>query len=300
MDTYVHQHGRIGDMILCNGLIRYLLKKKYKKNKIFIFCRSRNLKSVNFMYRDEKRIKIIPFNESLKLNDEKLLAKYEIDKVRNIIEKIKLKKKINFIKIGFENYHRIKETNPDKSFPWPCDIVFYKQFNIPFKYRFLNSYWKRDKKSEKKLFKKLVGINQPYAFVHDDKDRNFIIDEKNINPNLKIIRNDKKELIFNFGLILERAKEIHIMESSFRQIIEVLNTKNKKLYLYKGRGGEHSIELFNRKKKIWIGTSKKWKIIKKNIDLNKKKKNIINIFMFLISRVNQKIIYYLSIFKLGA
>ena len=294
MDIYIHQHGRLGDMILCNGLIRYLLKKKYKKNKIYIFCRSRHLKAVTFMYRDQKRIKLIPFNENLNLKDEKLLAKYESIKVRNVIEEIKLKKKIKYISIGFENYHKTAELNPDKNFPWPCDIVFYKQFNIPFKHRFLNSYWKKNNKSEKKLFKRLVGVNQPYAFVHDDKDRNFIIDTKNINPNFKIIKNDKKELIFNFGLILEHANEIHIMESSFRQIIEVLNTKNKKLYLYKGRSGEHSIDLYNKNKKKWIGTSKKWKIIKQNIELNKQKKNIINFFMFIISRLNQKIIYYLS------
>ena len=84
------------------------------------------------------------------------------------------------------------------------------------------------------------------------------------------------------------------MESSFRQVIEVLNTKNKKLYLYKGRGGEHAIDLYNKRKKKWIGTSKKWKIINKNIDLNKQKKNITGILEFLISRLNQKIIYYLS------
>ena len=109
-----------------------------------------------------------------------------------------------------------------------------------------------------------------------------------------IIRNDKKELIFNFGLILERAKEIHIMESSFRQIIEVLNTKNKKLYLYKGRSGEHSIDLYNKNTRKWVGTSKKWKIIKQNIELNRQKKNIINFFMYIVSRLNQKIIYYFS------
>ena len=294
MDTYIHQHARLGDMILCNGLIRNILEKKNKKDKIYIFCRSRHLKSVKFMYRDEKRIKIIPLNESSKLNDEKLLAKYEFNKVRKIIEEIESRKKINFIRIGFENYHKTKNLNPDKSFPWPCDIVFYKQFNIPFKYRFSKCYWKRDKKSEKRLFQKLVNINQPYVFVHDDVDRKFLIDTKNINPNFKIIKNDKKELIFNFALILEHAKEIHIMESSFRQIIEVLNTKNKKLYLYKGRRGEHSIELYNKNKKKWVGTSKKWKIIKQNIELNKRKNNIINFFMFIISRLNQKIIYYLS------
>ncbi len=269
-------------------------KKKSKNEKIYLFCRSRHLKSVKFMYRDQKRIKLISFNENPNLNDEKLLAKYEINKAIHIVDKEKSKKKLNFIKIGFENYQKVKNLNPDKNFPWPCDIVFYKQFNIPFKYRFTKSYWKRDRKSEKRLFDKLVGNNKPYAFVHDDKDRNFSIDTKNINPNLKIIRNDNKELIFNFGYIIEHAKEIHIMESSFRQIIEVLNINNKKLYLYKGRGGEHSIDLYNQKKKKWIGTSKKWRVVKQNIDLNRQKRNKINFLKFIFSRLNQKIIYHLS------
>jgi len=42
-----------------------------------------------------------------------------------------------------------------------------------------------------------------------------------------MIKNDKKKFIFNFGLILERVKQIHIMENSFKKIIEVLNTKSK-------------------------------------------------------------------------
>ena len=84
------------------------------------------------------------------------------------------------------------------------------------------------------------------------------------------------------------------MESSFRQIIEVLNTKNKKLYLYKGRGGEHNIDLYNSKTKKWIGTSKKWQIVKQDIDLGCQKKKKINFLRFIISRLNQKIIYYLS------
>ena len=149
------------------------------------------------MYRDEKRIKIISFNENINLKDEKLLAKFETNKAEQIVGKIKSKKKINFIRIGFENYHKTQNLNPDKSFPWPCEIVFYKQFNIPFKYRFSKSYWKRDMISEKRLFRKLVGVDQPYAFVHDDIDRNFVIGSENINPELKIIKNDKKELIFN-------------------------------------------------------------------------------------------------------
>ena len=41
----------------------------------------------------KKRIKIIPLKENLKLNDEKLLVKYEFHKVRKIIENIESKKK---------------------------------------------------------------------------------------------------------------------------------------------------------------------------------------------------------------
>ena len=128
MDTYIHQHTGLGDMILCNGLIRHLLGKTNKSDKFYIFCRSRYLKLVKFMYRDEKRIKLIPLKENLKLNDKKLLINYECNKIIKIIENIKSKKKINFIRIGYENYQKTKNLNPDKNFPWPCDIIFYKQY----------------------------------------------------------------------------------------------------------------------------------------------------------------------------
>ena len=55
------------------------------------------------------------------------------------------------------------------------------------------------------------------------------------------------------------------MESSIRQIIEVLNIKTKRLYLYKGRGGEHDIDLYNNRLKKFVGTSKKWQTIKNGI-----------------------------------
>ena len=55
MDTYIHQHARLGDMILCNELVRHLLGRINKSDKFYIFYRSRHLKSVKFMYRDEKK-----------------------------------------------------------------------------------------------------------------------------------------------------------------------------------------------------------------------------------------------------
>ena len=114
----------------------------------------------------------------------------------------------------------------------------------------------------------------------------------------KIVRNNIKENIFNYGQILENATEIHIMESSIRQILEVLNIKTKKLFLYKGRGGEHDIELYNKKLNKFVGTRIKWKVIRDCIfKKNKINNKINNKIKYLSSRVNQKIIYYRSIQK---
>ncbi len=87
-NIYVHQHSRLGDMILCNGLIR-ILSKKYNDNYLNIFCRSRHIKLIRFMYRDQKKIKLIPLNENNKLKNEKLLMKYEGKFIENYLKKKK-------------------------------------------------------------------------------------------------------------------------------------------------------------------------------------------------------------------
>ena len=87
------------------------------------------------------------------------------------------------------------------------------------------------------------------------------------------------------------------MESSIRQILEVLNIKTKKLFLYKGRGGEYDTELYNKKLNKFVGTRIKWKIIRDCIFKKNKKNKIANKIKYLSSRANQKIIYYRSIQK---
>jgi hypothetical protein len=106
--------------------------------------------------------------------------------------------------------------------------------------------------------------------VNASQDAGLIIDEKHISKNLKIIRNNNNELIFNYGLLLENADEIHIMESSFRQLMETLNIKTKKLFLYKGRDRYHAIPLQNKKTGELIGTKFDWKVIDSNIFHKKK------------------------------
>jgi len=259
MFTIIYQHLGLGDIILCNGLIRHLISINNNSKKIFFICKNSNLKAAKFMYRDVKNLKIMGINQN----------KNEKNEVNLLLKKFK-NNEINYIKIGHEFYVPTECLNiNNKGNRWPCDIVFYKQFNIPFKFRYTKSFWKRDLVSEKKLFNKFTD-KKKYAFIHDDVSRGLIIDDKYIGNNLKVIRNSNNELIFDYGLLLENADEIHVMESSFRQLMETLNIKTKKLFLYKGRDRYHAIPLQNKATGKLIGTRFNWKVINSNI-INKKK-----------------------------
>ena len=60
----------------------------------------------------------------------------------------------------------------------------------------------------------------------------------------------------------KNAKELHVIESSFRQLIENFNIKTKKLFLYKDDRPDYSFSLYNSRSSKFNGTSKNWKEIK--------------------------------------
>ena len=55
MNIYIYQHLGLGDMISNNGLIRYLVEVNFQAKNFFIFCKKMHVKSVRFMYRDQKK-----------------------------------------------------------------------------------------------------------------------------------------------------------------------------------------------------------------------------------------------------
>ena len=265
-NIYIHQHLGLGDFISCNGLVRTLLKKVEKNENLYLFTPSQYKEMISFMYRDEPKIKIV----SLMINEKKIkgrtIKKKAINKlfaegeaVEKFLQSIS-DQNYEFIKIGFDSYWPTSNLNPDKQMPWTADMIFYKQMKIPYKLRYSKCYWQRDKISEEKIFNTLIkDKSKPYAFIHDEPERGFIIKKEHIASNLQIIRNNTKESIFNFGLILERATEIHVMESSIRCMLETLDTSKAKHYLYRFTNGPwKSVPYYIKEKNIFVGTSKKW------------------------------------------
>ena len=238
-NVFIHHHLGLGDHFHCNGVVRYLIKNKFVNKKIKLFAKKRYVSMIQFMYRDIKDLEVVPVT-----NDEKR----EIDEVNDIISKDDI-----IEKIGFDYF--VKNKNKDKT----IDMIFYEQFNIDYSKRFELTYWKRDYSKEEKLYNKLVE-KKNYVFINDDRSRGFVIKDENISSDLQIIRNSKEYSIFDFSKIIENAKEIHVMESSSRCMLEYLNTKNSKHFLYKFRSDKRGSIPFYNDQKIIVGSSKKWKI----------------------------------------
>ena len=117
--------------------------------------------------------------------------------------------------------------------------------------RFNDFYYEREESEEDRVLAKLNPENKEFVFVHDDPARGFEISDEKIKEmcgDVHIIRNDITENIFHFCKLLEKAKEIHLMESAFKSLVEVLDTTDK-IFFHNFREGASSF--LGNTRKTW-------------------------------------------------
>lgn len=214
-DLFVYHHLGLGDMIHCNGMVRYLLDRLHADKKVNVFCKARNLGMTQWMYRDEPRICLLPIEDGVR-------------EAPFVQRTLKHHRSRNFLSVGHRALRSLEKTYPRTFY----DELFYRQVGLPYSIRYEWCYWQRDLAEEERVFEKLAP-NEPYAFVHDDTSRGYSIDTSTIG--MAVVRNDITESIFHMGLLLERAAEVHCMESSIRCMLESLNMGNSKLYYHNFR-----------------------------------------------------------------
>ena len=236
---HIHHHLGLGDHIDCNGMVRNLLKDK-KADRIYVFVKRRYYNLIEYMYRDDSNIILIPVSNDLEHQD---------------VQQYSEKNKASILRIGHENYPWGREKELGKG----CAEIFYDQINMPYSVRFDDFYYERNEEDENKLLNKLNPSNLPYVFVHDDPNRGFEISDEMVlklsnKKNIKIIRNDITENVFHYGKLLENAQQIHCMESCFRSLIETLDT-TQELYFHNFRAGASGY--------LGSSTLKEWKEVKR-------------------------------------
>jgi hypothetical protein len=203
---YIYHHLGLGDHIICNGLVRKLINSSENYT---MFVKPHNRKTVEFMYRDLQNLSFMEFDD-WQVN--------EFFSKNNIPDKDK-------IIAGFY-------THPDsKSF----EESFYLQNNLPISTRWENFYVERNYDSEKKLFDKFNVKENEYVFIHDDKNRGYVIDENLVvNKNLKIIRpvHGYTDNVFDYCYLMEHSLESHFIDSSFRLIFDGMKLRNTNIFYH--------------------------------------------------------------------
>ena len=263
MNIFILHHFGLGDFLSCKGLVSYFIQSNRKKYNTFnLFVPGNHFENIKFLYKNIKSLNLI------KVENEKKATIY--------FKKFSTSNDSELIKIGFGNFYKTIK-NDLKETEFTTDMVFYSQMKIPYKKRFELGGWTRNYVEEQRVFKKLNPKNKKFIFIHDDASRNLIIDKRDIQSTSKdilVIKNDITEPIFNLALILEKAEEIHVMESSIRQLIECLNIESKKLFLHSFRKNLSKGPFYSTKTHKIVGSQINWKIVSSNT--NNKKSNYLS------------------------
>lgn len=202
-------HHGMGDEIICNGLVREYCKK-YEA--VGIFCLARNYPSVSFMYRD--------------------LTNLRIHVVQSHTERYRFRF-LNTFRFGQNRYNEIRAIDAyDEEAGVRFERLVYKTFGVPLEKKWDSFFVQRDKEREEATFKK-AGVSEPYQFVHDDS--RFPLDLARISPTLPVVQptKDLTNNVFDCCLLIERATEIHVVDSSFIVLIDCLPYVNSAQRLYK-------------------------------------------------------------------
>jgi hypothetical protein len=105
------------------------------------------------------------------------------------------------------------------------DNNFYDQASLPFTLRWDSFKVNRSRDIENYLYQILECDKSDYIFLHEDISRNFIIDRNKLPKNINIIEpkmDMNKYNLVDYSKVIENAKEIHVIESSFAAYIETL------------------------------------------------------------------------------
>lgn len=193
---FIRHHLGLGDNIVHNGLVRKISFDN-PNSEIYIPIKYHNFENVNFMFRDNNKINIIKVNNDLD--------------VLNEIEKNKYDRVISTFLVG-------DFTIPyDKYF----DDAFYIKANVEPSVKKEFFHIERDLNREQEVYNELVSNRNidDYIFLHEKMDMNVLIDRNKIRNDLPIIYAEKKYGIFELLTVMEKAKECHLVSSSFLSLM---------------------------------------------------------------------------------
>jgi len=191
--VFIHHHLGLGDHIVCNSIVRRAFNQF---GNLILAVKHHNLSSVKQLYRDID-IEYYPVN-----SDSDCTPMYKVHKC---------------IRIGFEN----------TKFPY-WEKSFYDQVKMDYSMRFSHFFIDRDLDRESALEEKL---NLPDEFAFCNISCSTGKHDIKINTKLKkVYLSPLTDSIFDWIGVLEKATEIHIIDSSIFQLTVQFNLNSIKYF----------------------------------------------------------------------
>lgn len=206
-------HFGLGDHFMCHGIVREYCKR-YEK--VAIFSLPHNYVSVSFMFRDLTNLTIIKGDEAFARD---FIRRNETASGAEKYDGVKI--------LGFE-YLRRSGT--------PLEQQFYDLAGVDLAKKWESFYVERDYARERALLEKIAPKGD-YAFLHEDTTRDFTINRERIPKQLAVYESDPAltDNAFDYCMLIEKAKEIHVIDSSFMFLIDCLvyDAPNQKLVVHR-------------------------------------------------------------------
>lgn len=192
----IHHHLGLGDHFVCNGLVNYLSRTQ----SIHLICKQHNTPTVLSLYNENHNVQVVSIPGHNELLESFLYSKEH---------------KLPILHVGFD---KCDANNWDKS--------FYQQLNIDFieRYRFF--------KIPRQLPSQIPIPNQPFIFIHNtSSDESFNLDISSPLNRFIATKQDGNNLL-SYIQIIQKAEEIHCINSSLFHLIDSLPCTTNKLYYH--------------------------------------------------------------------
>lgn len=215
IDYYIYHHLGLGDHFICNGLVRYCIKNNVSKSASLV-VKHKYFDNVSRMFRDLENLKFTTVE-----TDDEFISYYNDNPAP-------------IVKAGFEYCNN-----------YAFDRSFYDSVKIPFKERWDSWHVERNPETEQKLYDQL-NINEDYIFVHDSSS--IASYNLKIDSNARQIKPEKnvyETSIFDWMKVIENAKEIHVINSSFVHLIDSMKV-NGDLYYHDIHSRNYRFTLKNK------------------------------------------------------
>ena len=238
---YIYHHLGLGDCFMCHGIIRTNARIY---DQVITFAKPAYIETVRYMYRDLANVLVIAMDDA------------------EVLQYLNTVNRNDVLCIGYlgKDWNTVYAGQGDVV---KLDEMFYRQAELPLSVKWDAFYISRDMDAEMELFNRFrekSNIQEgKYIFIHDANKKAYdgffrgdIGDGLDLNhiedKSLPVI--EPESIKFNmchYIYLLENAAEIHVMNSSFLNLIELINPKGKLFYHVYPRPGDCL-----RSRKPWI------------------------------------------------